>query len=234
MIFNVTDFDPQTLFKDIRAVKRKRGNPHKKVKHYRNIINAFDIETSTLTDIEQSFMYIWPLQLGKDVTVIGRSWREFFELLLKIRRLLRGDWLVIYVHNLSFEFQFLKGLYDFDEDEVFCTDSRQILKCTMFDCFEFRCSYLLSNMSLDEFTYRMGVENKKLSGFDYQKIRYPDTELSDFEIQYCINDVQGLVQALYKILLQKEKAHKKNSCRLSSRLRFELFSEKACGGLYKL
>ena len=198
MIFNVTDFDPQTLFKDIRAVKRKRGNPHKKVKHYRNIINAFDIETSTLTDIEQSFMYIWPLQLGKDVTVIGRSWREFFELLLKIRRLLRGDWLVIYVHNLSFEFQFLKGLYDFDEDEVFCTDSRQILKCTMFDCFEFRCSYLLSNMSLDEFTYRMGVENKKLSGFDYQKIRYPDTELSDFEIQYCINDVQGLVQALYK------------------------------------
>ena len=198
MIFNVADFDPQTLFKDIRAVKRKRGNPHKKVKHYRNIINAFDIETSTLTDIEQSFMYIWQLQLGKDVTVIGRSWREFFELLLKIRRLLRGDWLVIYVHSLSFEFQFLKGLYDFQEDEVFCTDSRQILKCTMFDCFEFRCSYLLSNMSLDEFTKRMGVENKKLSGFDYAKVRYPDTELSDFEIQYCINDVQGLVQALYK------------------------------------
>lgn len=198
MIFKVSDFDPQTLFKDIRAVKRKRGNPHKKVRHYRNIINAFDIETSTLPDIEQSFMYIWQLQLGKDVTVIGRSWPEFFELLLKIRRLLRGDWLVIYVHNLSFEFQFLKGLYDFQEDEVFCTDSRQILKCTMFDCFEFRCSYLLSNMSLDEFTYRMGVENKKLSGFDYQKIRYPETELSDFEIQYCINDVQGLVQALYK------------------------------------
>ena len=198
MIFKVADFDPQTLFKDIRAVKRKRGNPHKKVRHYRNIINAFDIETSTLPDIEQSFMYIWQLQLGKDVTVIGRSWPEFFELLLKIRRLLRGDWLVIYVHNLSFEFQFLKGLYDFQEDEVFCTDSRQILKCTMFDCFEFRCSYLLSNMSLDEFTFRMGVENKKLSGFDYQKIRYPDTELSDFEIQYCINDVQGLVQALYK------------------------------------
>ena len=198
MIFKVTDFDPQTLFKDIRAVKRKRGNPHKKVRHYRNIINAFDIETSTLPDIEQSFMYIWQLQLGKDVTVIGRSWPEFFELLLKIRRLLRGDWLVIYVHSLSFEFQFLKGLYDFQEDEVFCTDSRQILKCTMFDCFEFRCSYLLSNMSLDEFTKRMGVENKKLSGFDYQKIRYPDTELSDFEIQYCINDVQGLVQALYK------------------------------------
>ena len=200
MIFKAEEFHPEEIFKDIRTVKRKRGNPHKKVKHYRNIITAFDIETTTLQDIEQSFMYIWQMQIGHDVTVIGRSWPQFFELLKKIRSLLSGDWLVIYVHNLSFEFQFLKGLYDFEEDEVFCTNSRKILKCTMFDAFEFRCSYLLTNMSLDEFTARMKVENRKLSGdqFDYNKIRYPDTELSDYEIQYCINDVQGLVQALYK------------------------------------
>lgn len=200
MIFDVNDFDPESVFRDIRIVKRKRGNPHKKVRHYRNIINAFDIETTTLPEMEQSFMYIWQMQIGRDVTVIGRSWPQFFELLKKIRSLLNGDWLVIYVHNLSFEFQFLKGLYDFEEDEVFCTESRKILKCTMFDAFEFRCSYLLTNMSLDEFTARMKVENRKLSGdqFDYNKIRYPDTDLSDYEIAYCINDVQGLVQALYK------------------------------------
>lgn len=200
MISKVEDFHPEEIFKDIKTVKRKRGNPHKKVKHYRNIITAFDIETTTLQDIEQSFMYIWQMQVGRDNTVIGRTWPQFFELLLKIRKLLNGDWLVIYVHNLSFEFQFLKGLYEFDEDEVFCTDSRKILKCTMFDCIEFRCSYLLTNMSLDEFTSRMKIEHRKLSGdlFDYSKIRYPDTELSDYEIQYCINDVQGLVEALYK------------------------------------
>ncbi len=200
MIFKAEDFHPEEIFKDIRTVKRKRGNPHKKVKHYRNIITAFDIETTTLQDIEQSFMYIWQMQIGRDVTVIGRSWPQFFELLKKIRSLLNGDWLVIYVHNLSFEFQFLKGLYEFEEDEVFCTESRKILKCTMFDAFEFRCAYLLTNMSLDEFTAKMKVENRKLSGkkFDYSKLRYQDTELSDYEIQYCINDVQGLVQALYK------------------------------------
>lgn len=40
----------------------------------------------------------------------------------------------------------------------------------------------------------------KLSGdqFDYNKIRYPWTELTDYELQYCINDVQGLTQALIK------------------------------------
>ena len=200
MIFNAEDFNAEEVFKDVRTIKRKRGNPHKKVKHYRNIITGFDIETTTLPDIEQAFMYIWQFQIGRDVTVIGRSWTQFFELLKKIRSLLNGDWLVIYVHNLSFEFQFLKGIYQFEEDEVFCTESRKILKCTMFDCFEFRCSYLLTNMSLDEFTYRMKVENRKLSGdqFDYSKVRYSDTPLSDYEIQYCINDVQGLVQALYK------------------------------------
>lgn len=70
----------------------------------------------------------------------------------------------------------------------------------MFDSFEFRCSYFLTNLSLDAFTRQMGVENKKLSGdlFDYRKVRYPWTELNEYELQYCINDVQGLAEALIK------------------------------------
>ena len=98
------------------------------------------------------------------------------------------------------EFQFLKGWYDFQTDEVFRTEPRKVLKCEMFDHFEYRCSYFLTNMSLDQFTRQMNVENRKLSGdqFDYNKVRYPWTELSEYEIQYCINDVQGLAEALIK------------------------------------
>ena len=100
------------------------------------------------------------------------------------------------------DFQFLKGWYDFQPDEVFRTEPRKVLKCEMFDHFEYRCSYFLTNMSLDQFTRQMNVENRKLSGdiFDYSKVRYPWTELSDYEIQYCINDVQGLAEALLKKL----------------------------------
>lgn len=199
MISDVDSVDLEFL-KLIPDARRPRGNPHKKKKQYKDIICAFDIETTTLPDMKQAFMYIWQMQTGYDLTIIGRTWQQFFEMLKKIRNILDGKWLVIYVHNLSFEFQFLKGYYDFQQDEVFCTESRKVLKCTMFDCIEFRCSYFLTNMSLDQFTYQMKVENKKLSGaaFNYSKIRYPDTELSDDELQYCINDVQGLVQALYK------------------------------------
>lgn len=108
----------------------------------------------------------------------------------------------MYIISAMNEFQFLKGWYDFQPDEVFRTEPRKVLKCEMFDHFEYRCSYFLTNLSLDQFTKQMNVENRKLSGdmFDYNKVRYPWTELTDYEIQYCINDVQGLAQALKKKL----------------------------------
>lgn len=147
-------------------------------------------------------MYIWQMQIGLNYTIIGRTWEEFFDLLNRLKEHLHDKWLVIYDQNLSYEIQYLKGLYEFENDEVFCTDSRKVMKCSMFDCFEFRCSYYLTNMSLDAFLKQMHVENQKLSGleFDYSKIRYPWTELTDQELAYCINDVKGLVQALYKYL----------------------------------
>ena len=67
--------------------------------------------------------------------------------------------------------------------------------------YEFRCSYLHSNMSLEVFLEKMGVEDLKQSGeeFDYSKIRYPWTPLSDQEMKYIVNDVKGLVEALTAI-----------------------------------
>lgn len=145
-------------------------------------------------------MYIWQFNINAQITVIGRYWHEYFYMLQQIKKHLGNYWLVIYVHNLSYEFQFLKGWYDFQEDEVFRTEPRKVLKCEMFDCFEYRCSYFLTNLSLARFTRQMGVQSQKLSGdlFDYKKVRYPWTPLSDYEIQYCINDVQGLAEALIR------------------------------------
>lgn len=198
MIQSAEKFDASSV--DWKPLPNKRGRPGKYNRHYIDLITAFDIETSTIPDMEQAVMYIWQFQIGLDLTIIGRTWEQFFKVLLDIKKHLGHNYLVIYVHNLSFEFQFLKGQYAFDPDEVFCMESRKVLKADMFDCFEFRCSYLLTNMNLAMFTDQMHVENAKLSGFDYSKVRYPWTPLTDFEIQYCINDVQGLVQALYKFM----------------------------------
>lgn len=199
MIITPDQFD-YNILDNIRKI-RPHGNK-KAGKTYLDIITAFDIETTNLKDIRQNVMYIWQFQFGTDYTIIGRTWEEYFSFLQRMRKHLKDKYLVIYDHNLSYEFQYFKGLYHFEKDEVFCTDNRKVLKCTMFDCFEYRCSYFLTNMSLQQFTRQMNVEDMKLSGdeFDYGKIRYPWTPLTEREMLYCVNDVRGLVEALTKKL----------------------------------
>lgn len=195
MIIDVDDFDVNLV--RIERLKAPRGNPKGRKVHYSTNIAAFDIETTRLPDMDQSIMYIWQMQID-EYTIIGRYWYQFYDLLLRLKERLNGLYMVLWVHSLSYEFQFLKGRYEFEEDEVFCTDNRKVLKCTMFDSFEFRCSYLHSNMSLAKFIDAVGAKTKKLDGklFDYSKVRYPWTPLNDYEIEYCINDVKGLTEAI--------------------------------------
>ena len=194
---------PFELIAQAKHVKRKRGNNGGKSKRdLKDLVCAFDIETSNIPDIEQASMYIWQLQIDELGTIIGRTWDEYQQLLARVCDVLgENESIVFYVHNLSFEFQFLRGIYPFQPDEVFCMDSRKILYCSMFDGkIVYRCSYIHSNMSLEEYTKKMGVEHIKLSGadFDYRETRYPWTPLTDEQIAYCIHDVSGLVEALKK------------------------------------
>lgn len=199
MIYSINNFD-YSLISKAKSQRRKKGNQGKRnnKRVYKDIICAFDIETTNDRESVQAFMYVWQFQFN-DITIMGRTWNEFITMLQRMaEQLNRDQYIVIFVHNLSFEFQFLRGIYDFTKEEVFAVDSRKVLKCEMFNHFELRCSYLQTNMSLNEFTHKMGVQDVKLSGedFDYSKARYPWTPLTDQELQYCINDVKGLVEAM--------------------------------------
>lgn len=218
MLFNVEDIEVKDIIESIPLQKRVKGNQTKSNNnfYYKDVICAFDIEvtrykigehyiTKTVKkDDEVSILYIWQFQIGLDITIIGRTWDDFLDFMMNIADSLKdGERICIYVHNLSFEWSFIRdknilGKY-IDDDSVFILSSRKILK---FLCFngkiEFRCSYIHTNMSLDLFTSKMNVKHKKLDGkkFDYNKKRFPWTELTEYELQYCINDVIGLVEAL--------------------------------------
>ena len=199
MIYNCDNFD-YTLISSTRNQRRKKGNQGKRnnKRIYKDLLCAFDIETTNDRESMHAFMYVWQFQIN-DMTIMGRTWNEFITFLERVKDELKTDeYIVIFVHNLSFEFQFLRGIYNFNKEEVFAIDSRKVLKCEMFNHFELRCSYLQTNMSLSEFTHKMGVQDVKLSGedFDYSVARYPWTPLTDQELQYCINDVKGLVEAM--------------------------------------
>lgn len=186
----------------IERQKRGKGNPRTRRKiYYKNVITAFDIETSRLKDIEQSIMYVWAFHIHHHYTILGRTWEEFDKIIKTIVLELEENTIVIWVHNLSYEFQFLRAIYDFQPDEVFAVESRKVLKCTMYGGkIEFRCSYLHSNMSLAEYTNKMDVEHKKLDGeeFNYNIVRYPWTPLTELEQKYVCHDVIGLCEALEK------------------------------------
>lgn len=195
MHISIEDFD-WLWFDNIEQQNRKPGNQATTQRfYYKDIITAFDIETTYIKEIDQSVMYIWQWQFGNKYTVIGRTWYEFMTFVRTLEKHLAGDRLVVYVHNLSFEFVFLSGIYDFEPEDVFAIDRRKVLKATLHNTFEFRCSYLQTNMSLRAFCEKMGVKNYKLK-MNYKKRRYWYTELTDKELAYCINDVRGLVEAL--------------------------------------
>ena len=185
-----------------------------------NVISAFDIETSTIEiegtngDLEpHSFMYIWQFQIN-DKTITGRTWEEFQFMVMKIkdacsrirkeRKLAQLPVVIVWVHNLAYEFQYLSGIYPFTNEECFFRDVRKPIYCRMFECIEFRCSYIQTNMSLKHLTKQLGVK-EKLSGqkYDYSKVRFPWTPLTDYELEYCITDVQSLCECM-KIKLQND------------------------------
>jgi len=197
-------------FSSLPVQRRAAGNPgtKKKIK-YKDIITAFDIETTRIKKIEQSIMYVWAWQFGKKYTVLGRTWEQFVIFRKNLAKSLKEEeHLCTFVHNLSYEFQFLRGIYAFEKEEVFAIDSRKVLKLTMDECIEMRCSYIHSNMSLAEYTNKMGAEHAKLDGkeFDYTIERYPWTELTQKQLQYVTHDVLGLVESI-----EIEMAHDKDN-----------------------
>lgn len=157
-----------------------------------NIILTFDIEASVINapDKHIAFMYQWQLGIN-DKVYMGRTWREFLLLLRKIEQRYAPDAvLVCYVHFLSYEYQFLRDFLQFDK--VFATKPHKILFCRWKNI-EFRCSYLLSNMSLEKWTKNCKVKYIKTKEyFDYDILRTPTTPLTNEELKYCYIDVRSL------------------------------------------
>ena len=215
MVVEWKDFDWGSLFLKYGLVPRAKKHRDKDGRDTLNLYTAFDIETSTvwlnedrsLYDVH-SFMYSWAFQI-EEYTVLGRYWDDFFAFLHELfaaavkvkheKNLNTEPKLIIWVHSLAYEFSFLSGLYEFKNDECFFRDIRKPIYVKMKDIFEFRCSYIQTNLSLSMLCKQMGVP-EKLSGqkFDYSKIRFPWTELSDYEREYIITDVESLVMAMKK------------------------------------
>lgn len=138
-------------------------------------------------------MYAWVLGINGRCTR-GRTWDEFLELINKIvdkYELSDKRRMIIYVHNLAYEFQWFKKYFKWSK--VFALDTRKPIYAVTTCGIEFRCSYLLSGYSLavlGENLAKYKVQ-KKVGDLDYRQIRHSETPLTDKEWGYILND--GLV-----------------------------------------
>lgn len=165
---------------------------NKKVSYY-NIPVSFDIETSSFYDNGEkvAIMYEWTWAIY-DYVIIGRTWEEFERLisvLVKSFSTSSSLRMVVYVHNLSYEFQFIRK--HFTWEKVFAIKERETLYALTNKGIMFKCSYLLSGYSLAKVAENLQSHKiRKLKGdLDYSKIRTPLTPLSVREVMYCVNDV---------------------------------------------
>ena len=164
---------------------------------YNEVVASLDIET-TSTEVRGdkfAFMYEWTFGI-EDFICYGRYWSEFLELCEALQQHFNtdsGNRIVIYVHNLSYEFQFMYKLFNWES--VFAVDIRKPIKCLTTLGLEFRCSYILSglNLALTAKNLTMYKIEKMVGDLDYSLVRTPLTPLSDLELRYCEYDVKIVI-----------------------------------------
>lgn len=203
MIYKVDEWKKAVAnYRNFKTVKKGK-------RLYINLPLAFDIETTSfytvngtaVSNTEQSeklyrnafkcaTMYVWQVAIVDDV-IIGRTWGDLYFLLdcLDVFFNLEENYLIIYVHNLAYEFQFMRKRFAWKK--VFADDERKPIYAETDTHIIFKCSYRLSGYSLA--TVAKNLQRKrieKLNGYlDYDELRHTETELTKDELQYCANDV---------------------------------------------
>lgn len=185
----ITDFQ-SSLLDDLNISEIKTN---KKVT-YLNIPCAFDIETTSMVINGEkfAFSYIWQFGIGLDNVYYGRTWGELLDFLEDLKGYLdlnESKRLVIYVHNLGYEFQFMRKYFNWVN--IFAIDERKPIKAICDLGIEFRDSYILSGYSLANTAKNLTKHKiEKLVGdLDYSLIRHTETTLTEQELKYCENDI---------------------------------------------
>lgn len=193
--WDIFDPDPPIEHKD----------PNNKGLYYKEINDYY----TTIQSV--SFVYEWTFGY-ENVVYYGRYLEDFKKLMDHILHDLRQHFsnitdedlrTIIYIHNMPYDMQFLFNIYDVAESFQ-RKPHKQIYMLTT-DGIEFRDSYIYANLSLDSIS-KSNENYKKISGYDYIKLRFPWTPMTEEELLYCRNDILSLWEYLTK---EKETYHKR-------------------------
>ena len=204
---------------EIHRSHHKKKNGKSPITKYCNSIMTFDIEVSSAwlehgkvipyrkgesadywNNLQPlALCYIWQFSCD-GVVYYGRELRDFLKVLDDLPHDVE---IIIWVHNLSYEFHFLTNILTWGS--VFARSSHKPIKAKPkeYPNIEFRCTYMLTRLSLATWGEQLGVA-KMVGDLDYDKLRTPLTKLTDKELKYCEMDCL-VVEAGIKSYLKKYK-----------------------------
>lgn len=147
--------------------------------------------------------YIWQFSCD-GVVYYGRELKDFENVLNDLPSNIQ---FIIWVHNLSYEFQFLRNIVEWKS--VFAKSPHKPIKAVplKYENIEFRCSYMLTRLKLESWGKQLGLP-KMVGDLDYEKMRTPYTELTEAEMGYCERDClvveKGIQDYVRRYGLQKD------------------------------
>ena len=179
------DFSHHKFIRDSKKISRM------------NVEMAFDIETTStyIEDNKFAFMYIWMFGIHETI-FYGRTWDQFITFIKELSSRLNTSIdrrIVIFVHNLQFEFQFIYKLFEWYK--VFALKPHKPIYAVTYSGIEFRCSYLMSGLKLARLASNLTKHKvaKKEGDLDYEKVRHHETIIKQKEMGYCKGDIVVLL-----------------------------------------
>lgn len=173
---------------------------------YNDCIIMADTETSKKArrDTKENHICAWTISIRclerNIVTLWGRTPSEMMQCISMIMSSMHGDETYIYLHNMSYDYQFLR-LFLF---RAFGYPVKQLSTKPHYPIyFKFenglilRDSLILAQRSLDKWAKDLGVEHQKAVGkWEYNKIRNQNEDFTADELEYIEHDTLAGVECL--------------------------------------
>lgn len=205
----VDSFD--TGFLRLCPLDQGRG---KEKKRLNELFIMFDTETSKSGPDEQlpdgryalndNYIVAWSVCIsiyGKpQATVWGNRPEQIAPALSRIHESLRGNWTIIYVHNLAYDWQFCRKFFIEAWGEPVAqlnTKPHYPINIDFANGITFRDSLILAQRSIERWAKDLNAPHQKAVGsWDYDRIRHQGEQLTDEELKYIECDVLAGVECL--------------------------------------
>lgn len=214
-------------------------------KRYSPNIILLDIETSRIIgDDNQPHVIPYLIGVGAttyrkikegDITMEYHPFRTNFQVMEYLEKLNNetSDNVLCYIHNLSYEFSWLKTAYYefYQSDDWFDYDEKGILETSAFMAdtprkpfkmvfknlhkIEFRCSYKLTNKSIRTIGENVGLPKLEKSD-NYHSTYTPYSLLPKDELKYNKRDLELIVMGINNMIFQGDGYKPRNATELAS------------------